>query len=160
MVGAVFLLAPFATDIICKLKIPPSPVRLGVLLLAAALLTYGWLAIDSSSALTGAIIFVVIEAVSLLDLFRIKRLYARGELNSENEQPTRLDIIAIFVQGSMTVSSLIGIVIAKSAQYSSLAISAWIVWLGSIALYVAGGFIVSVFIGIPLKMTYGGWRSR
>ncbi|MBA4260078.1 MAG: hypothetical protein C0446_13015 [Chitinophaga sp.] len=64
--------------------------------------------------------------------------------------------ITTLLEGILVVGSLVAI----ASGNDLFLIPGQIIWFGQIALVVLVGPIVEFFVGMPMTMTYGGWRVR
>ena len=115
----------------------------------------------------GAAVHLLAGIAGLFHAYRVAKLL-RSDTPQENpedairEYPERSlsDHAAEWINGAITLTGLVLVVITMDRDDSGFAIGGSIIWFGSLACYFVWGIIAREVGGIPVSMGYGGWKVR
>lgn len=131
-----------------------SKVKLVIVATSFLLVAYGWIFQKDLIAIFGSILYLGAMLYSILGLMansnKIKESRGLDHAKSKSEKITKL------LEGIIVISSLIAMTLENDLYH----IPGQIIWFGQIVFFILGGPIVEYFTGLPMKMTYGGWRVR
>ncbi|AEW00262.1 hypothetical protein A4D02_23315 [Niastella koreensis] len=128
--------------------------KLAILIASFLLLCFGIIYKLANLVLVGAFCYILSLLFDLAQAIILSRKYKKGIVEGKNK--SRLVGVSGLLQGSLILYGLIAIYIEHPKE---IEISGQIIWFGSIAYYALVGIIVSELTGIPLTMTYGGWKA-
>lgn len=118
------------------------------------LIAYAWVSQNESIAISGAILYL------LIILYEIIGLVINSKKIKEDENievtPNKSEKVTTVLEGALVLFSLFAII----SDYDLYRFTGQIIWFGQIGVFILGGPIIEFFTGIPMKMTYGGWRVR
>lgn len=139
-------------------------VKLIAQLSSASLLFVGLISQSLELAVGGAVIHALMSLAHLFSVHKAAKLLRTGSAALEEKitLPTR---IGGWIEGSITLTGLLLVVITHRERDSMYAIPGWIIWGTALFAWLAAGMIARHVGGIPLRMGYGGWtvhrpRSR
>jgi hypothetical protein len=131
-----------------------SNIKLAIVITSFLLIAYAWIFQKTPIAIIGAILYLGAMLYDVIDLIVKSKKFKDGQ-DIEVAKSTS-DKITTILEGILVIISLI----AMAAENDLYRIPGQIIWFGQIAVFVLVGPIVEIFAGIPMKMTYGGWRVR
>ena len=131
-----------------------SNIKLSIIISSFFLFANAWTFQKGIIAIFGAILYlgaILYEVICLI-------INSRKIKEAKDLQITKskLDKIITLLEGILVVGSLVAI----TSGNDLFLISGQIIWFGQIAFFVLVGPIVEIFVGIPMTMTFGGWRVR
>jgi hypothetical protein len=133
-------------------------IRLAALLTSAGLLLAGRLRLDEGLLFAGAILFISIQLVDLVEDYRFAKRFRNGNWEPSEEKKWAARV-AVWVTGLIQIGALVLVQESrKGAEF--LGGAGAIIWVGTIAGYLISGWIAREVGGLPLRMGYGGWRIR
>jgi len=143
-----------------------SSIKLATLLLSAGLLAFGLSMRDELCAIAGAVVYISVEIVSLVCIYRAAKLYrvensVRHEPQETPEPNDKHDVIehlARWLRGLILFAGLFLLIMGKENNGYGYAVLGIIIWGGSIVGWFLSGFILREVGGMPLRMGYGGWH--
>jgi hypothetical protein len=127
-------------------------------LIIAGLLAYGWLTPNPIFAKVGAIIYLLMSAFSLIGTYQASKQYRNGEWEPENKKQTMIQILSRVLELTILFVGLFAMMIGQQDDKRGLLVAGIIIWVGNILVWLISGFIAQSVAGIPLRMTYGGWK--
>lgn len=138
-----------------------------MMILAAAAVLFGLLSRQAVFVTMGAAVHLLAGIAGLFHAYRVAKLL-RGDALQENPEDAIREIserslsdrAAEWVDGAITFTGLVLVVITMDRDDSGFAIGGSLIWFGSVACYFVSGIIAREVGGIPLSMGYGGWKVR
>ena len=125
------------------------------LLVTAGLFSVGWLTGLSVLALAGAGLYVLTIGIELILVYRESKQYLSAE--GQSEKPGAKQIWAqrleVWLDGLIPIAGMVAVLVDRPG----FSLPGAVVFLAAMVGYFAGGVIVQVVAGIPLRMGYGGW---
>lgn len=128
-----------------------SDIKLAIVTISFLFIAYAWIFQNTKIATIGAIVYLGALLYDIINLIvKSKRFKDIEAARSKSEKfITILDVILA-----------IGSLVAMAAENDLYRFPGQVIWFGQIAVFVLFGPILEIFAGVPMKMTYGGWRIR
>jgi hypothetical protein len=133
--------------------------RLSLLSCVACAILFGLVWQTPSFAVGGAVIHLLAGFADLFLLYRTAKLIRAGTVDPA-AQTGLADRIAGWIDGAITLTGLVLVVVTQKSETSGYAVAGWLIWGGAIACYFLSGIILREVGGVPLSMGYGGWAIR
>lgn len=130
-------------------------VKLVALLTTTGLVAAGWIADHKMLAIAGIVAFGVVRLTDVVRQVRAAMYYRRGEDEKWQLPETRVRKAASYLDGTITIA---GLAAPFVATHHKAAESGFFLWIIAVADWVLSGIIAHSVAGIPLRMTYGGWK--
>jgi hypothetical protein len=124
--------------------------KLAAYTLSALLFVLGLLEGGGKFAISGAVLFLVIELLALISDYRAAKEFREGIW--EPKEKTTLGTMTDWVRGIVLYGGTVLSVIQKRDE------PVFILWVGIIGCWFLAGVIAQIVGGVPLRMTYGGWK--
>lgn len=131
-----------------------SNIKLVIVASSFLIIAYAWINQKGSIAIFGAILYLLVMLYEIIGLI-INSKKIKEDKNLE-VTPDKLEKITTVLEGILVFCSLFAIM----TENDLYRFPGQIIWFGQIAVFILGGPIIKFFTGIPMKMTYGGWRVR
>jgi glucose uptake protein GlcU len=128
-----------------------------LLLICLFLLTFGIILQIDIVTICGGIFYFLALCIGIIELVMILKRH-RDNKPFENKKKKIVNKLARIIEGFVLVSSLVMMLFAENSK--GLAITASIIWVGSILLYFLSGIIIESISKIPLDFGYGGWKIK
>jgi len=119
-----------------------------LLSISIALITYGWFNNSESLITLGAIIFLFVQSINLYGVYYLSKHYQDAGYIKKVKKDSR---IAKWLEGIITLFGLFALI---TDQTTGL-----MIWGGTIIIYFVGGIIIKEITGIPMRFGYGGWET-
>ena len=118
------------------------------------LIAYAWIFNDLIAAIVASSTYLLKLLLNVIDLIIKSKEYKRG-INIKTTK-NKLEEITDVTEGILVIGSLF----AMAPDNNLYKIPGRVIWFGQIVNFILVGPIVEIFAGIPMKMTYGGWKLR
>ncbi len=122
--------------------------KLFCLILVAGFVTAGLIIPNEQLALTGAILFLVVEVFDLISFYREAKIVRSDEEYKKGKTP--IEKVTGWVRNIVVLGGLGLTVVGK--------VPGIIIWVGTLVGYVIAAQITQSVAKIPLRMTYGGYK--
>ena len=132
--------------------------KLATIILSASLIIFGLIKGGEPFAIAGAVIYLSLEVIDLVLLYRSAKLSRTGQ-REPNEKKGTSDRIVQIIRYLILFAGLIGTVALKD-RTNGYTIAGAIIWIGAVFCWLIAGWIISAIAGIPLQMGYGGWYVK
>lgn len=127
--------------------------KFALVLISTSFLLSGFITSSQSLSVIGAIIFVIIQTKTLLDIYKLSKEYKNGNVPNNQEKRSALEKISYLIESLIIVYGLVAMV-SEGIFFAAGAI----IWVGIIVIYFIGGVFVRNLANIPLRFGYGGWQ--
>jgi hypothetical protein len=135
-----------------------ADVKVITLFATCILLVVGWTTYSEPIAITGGVLFLMGELAHLVWAYRAARFYHEGRDEEWRKEQTTSQKVVDGIWDWLSIVGLISMGVGGVTNNEAMGISGGMLWFGRILSYVIGGIITQVVAGIPLRMTYGGWK--
>lgn len=124
------------------------------LLVSISCIGYGWFSEIVSFAIAGAFVYILSVISSLVELIINSKKYRSGEsvYFTNSKYITFTNILDYILLGCSAL--------AFFSDKDLFRMPANIILLSQLSLFVVFGPIIEIFSGIPMQMTFGGWKIR
>ncbi len=134
-----------------------SVVKLVVISAAAILLAIGWFMDNVALSFAGVVAYGVTCLGEIVWQIRASLYYRQSRDDKWNIPKTKVEKVAGFLYGTVTVSGLLAPFVAA---HHKAAESGFVIWIVAVFTWFMSGIIAQSVAGIPLRMTYGGWKGN